>query len=76
MKKIRYNKNIDYINKGKFNKCYMTRDIKEFKCCICRKDVSYKESFSNQGHKLICMHCFKKYFDNNFKDFDEWRNDK
>ena len=66
---------IDNVNKTMYLEgCF--HDAPMFKCVLCEKVVSLDNSISNRGSNLICMHCFRLYFNGKFKNFEKWANIK
>ena len=73
-KKIIYNLNYDLENMKMFPKENdMATDENKYKCVICGQECSLFNSFSNEGHKLICENCYKEVFNSKYKSFHYWR---
>lgn len=71
---INYNKEIDRENIEIFKRWEIQNpEEKRHKCVICRKLTSVSDSFSNNGHKLICRQCFMNHFNWDTRKLFEWQ---
>lgn len=75
--KIKYNKKIDNKNIIDFKINLFPRG--NYKCVICENETTIDESFSNNGHKLICSACAYELFplkkgEHTYLDFDKMDN--
>lgn len=63
---IEYDKQIDEDNIRIFKeeKTYNPYEMRH-KCCICKRPTSIGGSYSNKGHKLVCMRCQYEKFGGN-----------
>ena len=77
MSKIEYDHDIDIVNIEVFRRFGVEApSVPRHRCVICKKPVSIDDSYSFNGHMLICMGCFRKYFDGELHKVNEWKNEE
>lgn len=77
MSRIKYDHDINIINIKVFQLFGMEDpSVQRHRCVICKKPVSIDDSYSFCGHMLICMRCFRKYFDGELHKVANWWENK
>lgn len=63
MERIDYDHDIDTVNVEMFNRTGTAYPAeKRYRCVLCKNPVCIDDSFSKQGHKLICYTCLYAKF--------------
>lgn len=45
-------------------------------CVLCGKKVNIDDSVSSKGHRLICVQCVYKYFEDDYSAVFEWNRER
>lgn len=45
-------------------------------CVLCGKKVNIDDSVSSKGHRLICVQCVYKYFEDDYSAVFEWNKER